>query len=1174
MPRNKYLPGQSIQGFLECIRQKQPALKIRVFLLLTLVYWIGTDTARSQTFTTPEVFSYKQEPFRPISYYTGQANISVPIFEVKTSDITIPVTLNYIGGEGLRAINPYSCVGLGWKISAGGVVTRSKNGVCDEHASDGGNDLDGFFRMSLPISGLTNDYVRNQVNDYVETLSNGDQYYSPLYEYSPDVFSFSFLGYSGFFVLGYDGQFKIQSQDIVKVEKGIPSFFSVGAEDLVYFTLTANDGTKYIFGYDDGSIEFSGGENAVPFQSEAWYLTQIRFPNGRNVKFKYKLYNNHRVHFYTNSTQTNYLTQYPVVLDSITFKGGKVWFRDTIFSQNIAGANDQLKFIRQIDLLDGNNNGVSKANFKFTSYTYNRYYILDSLRIDSKRYAFGYNLPSSLPTCNQAFGTDYWGFYNGQYEVQGHIGPTYRDAYLNQRLTIPGRIPSEACTKTGILTSLTYPTGETEYYEYELNKYSRAGMMTLDGYYPGFSPNDCFATAGGLRISKITRGNQVRKYKYFINFVPTNPDDASCEKISSGYIYKLPAVASYSAAEALNFLSIEGEPSVTYSKVIEYLRDKSYTEYNFNSPLNRPDGQNYINTNYYSVSANLPEIFSFVSQQTFVGALGKNSSCSLERGNTSVIRYYNSSNQLLRTVRNYYSSNSSRYNDYVASVYMTSTAENRMAWLGFELGLEHLSNSDLRFSVIHSYCIYTFPEFLEKEVTTDFIGTDSIQYVNIYRYNSQKLKSTEVTYDSRGDSVRSLYRYPADINVGSYASMKTKNILNIPIEVTYWKKNKITGGVLTTYKANNGSYVPDQFYKMEVTTPFSSMNPNFDGTNKDTHYGDPEITYVYNSTKVQVRQKTGRDGVSTAYLWDSNENYPIAQVKGANYSTISSLDAKSCNYSSSTLWSEINGLNSSTMITTYSYFPLIGVAAVTNPANVTTKYTYDKDNRLYLVRNDDNSVLQRYRYAYKNYPDNGRGGYGALTGSITVAPAVVVSTQFNVTVSTSGGSGSFLYNWYLKNSSGTVVASYTNSNLQQSFTCTSTGSYTVQCVVVDNLLGNNLTLNTSSFTCCVSICNFSMSSGYISLTPSYNILGFSTTVSFYITFYSTSDMQPNVSYLIATVSSSCRPSSTRVFNINSIMGRAWEITINSNGNMYWRMTQGTTLPAFTSESTGTLTYNK
>ena len=119
---------------------------------------------------------------------------------------------------------------------------------------------------------------------------------------------------------------------------------------------------------------------------------------------------------------------------------------------------------------------------------------------------------------------------------------------------------------------------------------------TLGGYYNSYSEEP--KTAGGLRIAKITLGNQVRKYKYVNTFDPIILNIIQIMSYigfsSSGILYKIPAV-SFMNAEALNFLSIEGEPPITYSKVIEFLSDKSYTIYDMYSPLDRPDGQNNQN---------------------------------------------------------------------------------------------------------------------------------------------------------------------------------------------------------------------------------------------------------------------------------------------------------------------------------------------------------------------------------------------------------------------------------------------------------------------------------------------------------------------------------------------------------------------------------------------------
>jgi hypothetical protein len=132
------------------------------------------------------------------------------------------------------------------------------------------------------------------------------------------------------------------------------------------------------------------------------------------------------------------------------------------------------------------------------------------------------------------------------------------------------------------------------------------------------------------------------------------------------------------------------------------------------------------------------------------------------------------------------------------------------------------------------------------------------------------------------------------------------------------------------------------------------------------------------------------------------------------------------------------------------------MSSSTNPQGVTTNYTYDTFNRLYLARNDDKNVLARYRYAYKNNPDNGMGGYSNLTASVTPGDSTYTQgSNGSASVTASGGSGSYSYNWSLLNGS-SIISTGGNSN-SFSFTCSQSGTLTVQCVVTDNTTGETVT---------------------------------------------------------------------------------------------------------------------
>ena len=193
-------------------------------------------------------------------------------------------------------------------------------------------------------------------------------------------------------------------------------------------------------------------------------------------------------------------------------------------------------------------------------------------------------------------------------------------------------------------------------------------------------------------------------------------------------------------------------------------------------------------------------------------------------------------------------------------------------------------------------------------------------------------------------------------------------MLNYPIEVVGLKNSNVTGSSLTTYKSNGTGYVPDKVYKLEFVAPFSGSSfTYFNGSTKDSRYSSTaEISYdVYNTTNGNLRQTTTRDGITTAYLWDSSGNYPMAEVKGATYSLISAQDGKTCSYSSNTLWTDLNTLAPNAMINTYGYYPLIGLKYATNPKGTITYYDYDTFGRLRLVRNADYHLVNRYKYNYK-----------------------------------------------------------------------------------------------------------------------------------------------------------------------------------------------------------------
>jgi cyanate lyase len=680
------------------------------------------------------------------------------------------------------------------------------------------------------------------------------------------------------------------------------------------------------------------------------------------------------------------------------FNGGSVVFTSDELSQQITGAmSTGTRRIKKIELKDNNSTVISSSNFTYSAWEENRYYFLDTLVIDGKPYKFDYYKRNALPTRNQALSTDYWGYYNGASgSAKGAPNPASRwDSYFNSIADYVVRLPSLENTKLGVLTSITYPTGGIENYEYELNTYSKKGIQKPTG--SGFmnvsgGPN----FGGGLRVSKITLGDMVRKYKYVNSFDPNNPDNQGAE--SSGILYKSPGIPYYGSS-VVNVLSVDGEPPIVYGKVIESLADKSYTEYTMQSPLDVSDGDAYASDTYYSVGINTGAS-SHIQRVGFVGGLGKSSSRSLERGQLISKKVYDGANTLKKHVAYTYATDPDKLSQNVAVASIVTSTILPVSQLAYELGYQFLS-------VLNTYEVYTYPVYLEKEIETSYESGQSMVTTTEYKYNPQKLRSEISFTSSTGENVKTKIRYPADLNMGIYPSMVAKKMLNFPIEQVQLKNTSITASNLTTYKTQvntNGNvtyYLADKKYTLDLPLQLSeSLFTYFNGTTRDTRYNSiPDISYDTYSLYGNVRQTTERNGIVTSYIWDTLDKYMLASVIGSNYSSINTQDNnKAASYSSSALYSSLNSLAPSALIKSYSYKPLVGIESATDPSGKLTWYNYDSFGRLSNIRegNAQGNLLKSFDYNY---------GSTASTSSSGISRILIVGNSITKLVAQSGSDG-------------------------------------------------------------------------------------------------------------------------------------------------------------------------
>jgi YD repeat-containing protein len=278
--------------------------------------------------------------------YTGKLTASIPLFVLESSDLKIPISLNYMAGGGVRPSDPNTEVGMDWSLMAGGRISRVVKGIPDE--SD-----QGYIGLNTQhIHGTVNQGV-NVVNSYdagqiylFNNHANGRAPLGPL-DGEPDVFYIQTPLFNAQFTIDENGNVVFQNKTGLAVKHQL--YKNSGAPG-TGITMTDDQGNVYIFGNNLQAREmtttkFFGAEFTY---TSTWYLEQIILFNSKDVvNFTYVLKSDFSVINYMNSKKFTY-----------TYPSGTSWPPTVapISSSNVASMPAQIgtttyfhpKFISQI----------------------------------------------------------------------------------------------------------------------------------------------------------------------------------------------------------------------------------------------------------------------------------------------------------------------------------------------------------------------------------------------------------------------------------------------------------------------------------------------------------------------------------------------------------------------------------------------------------------------------------------------------------------------------------------------------------------------------------------------------------------------------------------------------------------------------------------------------------
>lgn len=237
-------------------------------------------------------------------------------------------------------------------------------------------------------------------------------------------------------------------------------------------------------------------------------------------------------------------------------------------------------------------------------------------------------------------------------------------------------------------------------------------------------------------------------------------------------------------------------------------------------------------------------------------------------------------------------------------------------------------------------------------------GTLYLKDQEVYTYqNYTHVQPTIIeSTDSKGTAFKMTYKYPHDYAGQSvYDTMINRNLISPVIQQEVYKNN-----VFVKKRVNN--------YALFGKLPLKSSIQDQTGTNSL----ETMVQFIKYDSVGNLLQISKFNDVITSYIWGYNNNFPVAAIVGADYSTATSgidLNIIKNPLNDLQLRNEINKIRSALpdniMVSSYTYKPWIGMTSSTEPNGKITFFEYDTFGRLKVVKDLQGYVLKHYDYQYQ-----------------------------------------------------------------------------------------------------------------------------------------------------------------------------------------------------------------